>query len=105
MLKDLAEYAGDPFLAAVPDVDRWARAVIDERHNAAHNKGRPVSLPALASELVQSVYWLVFICLLRRAEAPASAFESLQKSQPFGWPMKAIHDEFGGRERSSLLRS
>lgn len=103
VLKDLAHYAGEPFLRVVPHVrsgadltplENWAKTVIDERHNAAHNKGKPILLPALASELVQSVYWLVFICLLRRANAPDTAFESLVSSQPYAWPMSAIRDEF-----------
>lgn len=98
VLKDLAEYAGYPFRDAVPDVGAWGKAVIDERHNAAHNKGRPILEPTLTTQLVESVYFLVLICLLRRSEAPDSAFESVRRSQPFVWPMREIFAKFGGEE-------
>lgn len=95
MLVELADYAQTPFTNLVPDIDAWAQAVVAERHNAAHNKGLPVQLPALANELVQSVYWVVLLGLLRQAEAPDAAFEAVGGSQPFLWPMKAIAAAFG----------
>jgi hypothetical protein len=96
MLKELAEYARYPFRTAVPDLDKWAHAIINERDNAAHNKGRPIYKPAFPTQLVESVYLLVLVCLLRRADAPESAFESVRHRQPFVWPMKDIFNEFGG---------
>ena len=96
MLRELAEYAGHPFLDAVPNLQDWAHTVVTERDNAAHNKGLDVSNPALATPLVESVYFLVLIALLRRAEAPPAAFESVRKSQPFVWPIERIHRHFGG---------
>lgn len=98
ILKELARYAGFPFQPAVPDLDAWAHAVINERDNAAHNKGRPLYKPALATQLVESVYFLVLVGLLRRAEAPDTAFVALRNSQPFLWPMTDIFREFGGED-------
>lgn len=103
MLKELADYAGDTFVEFVPDVGAWATAVIAERNNAAHNKGQPLGRPTLADELVNSVYFVVFIGLLRRADAPASAFEALRNSRPFTHSMKRIWREFGGRHEEELL--
>jgi hypothetical protein len=99
MLRELAEYAGYPFSMAVPNVADWAHTVITERDNAAHNKGLDVSKPALATPLVESVYFLVLIALLRKADAPETAFESVRKSQPFVWPMKQVRRHFGGTRR------
>lgn len=96
MLKELAEYAGFPFRPAVPNLDGWAHAVVSKRDNTAHNKGRVVSEPILTTQLVDSVYFLVLVGLLRRAGASESAFEGLRHSQPFLWPMRAIFDQFGG---------
>jgi hypothetical protein len=96
MLRELAAYAGYPFVEAVPDLEGWAHTVITERDNAAHNKGLDVSNPALATPLVESVYFLVLIALLRKAEVPQAAFEAVRKSQPFVWPMKQVHMHFGG---------
>lgn len=96
MLQELAEYAGYPVRNAIPNLDNWAHAVITERDNAAHNKGLIVSKPDLTTELVQSVYFLVLVALLRRAGAPTGAFEGVRHSQPFVWPTKRIFGEFGG---------
>lgn len=98
MLQELAEYAGYPIHDAIPNLEEWAHAVITERDNAAHNKGLMISKPALTSELVQSVYLLVLVGLLRRADCPERAFEDVRQSQPFGWPMQRIFVEFGGRQ-------
>lgn len=96
MLRELAAYAGYPFTETVPDLAGWAHTVITERDNAAHNKGLVLSNPALAGPLVESVYFLVFIALLRKAEVPQTAFDAIRKSQPFVWPMKQVHQHFGG---------
>lgn len=96
MLKALAEYAGFPFQPAVPGLDGWAHAVVSERDNTAHNKGTVVSEPSQTMQLVESVYFLVLVGLLRRAGAADSAFECVRHSQPVLWPLWAIFDQFGG---------
>ncbi len=83
VLKDLASYAGFPFTRVVTDLDRWAHTVINERDNAAHNKGRPLALPELVSELVDSV-------LLARVHLSAS---------PRGGSRRGVH---GGCEEPTL---
>lgn len=94
MLAELAHFVGDDFLRQVPDLGSWIEAVVNERHNAAHNKGKPVALPALATPMVSSVYWLVFMTLLRWAAVPDAALVAVSQSQPFLWPMNAIRAEF-----------
>lgn len=96
MLRELGEFAGYPFRDAVPNLEDWAHTVITERDNAAHNKGLAVSEPALATPLIESVYFLVLVGLLRRAEVPDTAFTGLRGSQPFVWPMKRVFERFGG---------
>ena len=96
MLRELGEFAGYPFHDAVPNLEDWAHAVVTERDNAAHNKGLAVSEPALATPLVESVYFLVLVGLLRRARVPDTAFTGLRSSQPFVWPMKRVFKHFGG---------
>lgn len=96
MLQELGDFAGYPFRDAVPNLEDWAHAVITERDNAAHNKGLAVSEPALTTPLVDSVYFLVLVGLLRRGGVPDTAFTGLRSSQPFVWPMKRIFKHFGG---------
>lgn len=94
ILRGLAEFVGSAFTGFVPDLESWAEVVASERHNAAHNKGLPVSRPALGSQLVSSVYWLTMLGLLRRMRASEDAIESVIRSQPFAWPMQTILNEF-----------
>jgi hypothetical protein len=90
-LTQLAELAGAPFTALVPDVEAWCRQVKDERHNLAHHYGRPAHVNN--SELYNSAEvanWLFVLCMLRLAQAPEAVFERIGKNPQLRWLQRKL---------------
>jgi hypothetical protein len=85
-MKRCAALAGPPFQRLVGDIDTWASAVRDERHDVAHHLGR--RLRAASSEavfLAESMYWLFVLCLLREMDAPGAVFEGIERHDRYRW--------------------
>lgn len=72
-LRELADFAGDPFTELVghEHVDQWVGHVVTERNELAHRSGQPANHDMTpVGYLSQSAYWLAVLCLLRAADAP-----------------------------------
>lgn len=86
-LRELADFAGDPFTELVghEHVDQWAEHVVKERNELAHHFGRSANHDMTpVSYLSQSAYWLAVLCLLRAADAPQETFDQWANHRRIG---------------------
>ncbi|MFJ8818244.1 ApeA N-terminal domain 1-containing protein [Amycolatopsis thermoflava] len=86
-LKDLADYAGEPFeklLGSSEAISRWCAAAKDMRHDFAHHLGQYSGQHALEIlHVSNAAYWLFIICLLRKCSASQALFENLTSCRQF----------------------
>ncbi len=83
-LKNLAENAGDTFVALVGSVDSWANEIVRIRINNVVHRGLHETVDSFRLfVLSESVYFLVVLCLLRDCDVEEGTLASVRKSLRF----------------------
>ena len=89
-LKRCLTLAGDEFSPFVNDVDTWCRLVIDARDDYAHQLN-PFADDSVDMLLIDSLYWLFLICILKEAGIDPRATRSLTTNRHCGWLSERVH--------------
>jgi ApeA N-terminal domain 1 len=81
------ELAGRPFLDLIAqDPARWAKSVKETRNDLAHHLERFRAEGSVGDHiLVEQLFWLFTICMLRIAQAPDAVYEAISNHAQIGW--------------------
>lgn len=83
-LRELADYAGEPFRLFVGDTKRWVHVVSQARNRLTHFQGSKPRVKGLYY-LGESVYVLVVLCLLRLSGASEELLSSVPSNTHIRW--------------------
>lgn len=84
------DFAGEPFLTLIGDVNTWVEVLRRERDDMAHHFGNLQLGGPETLYLSESAYWLFLLCLFRAAAFPDDVFDRIGEHRQFQWLRQRI---------------